>query len=164
MKFKLLLFLLVFALASFSWGQTCHITSDSTPPAVNGGATHNFTTDCTSATWSVSGAGSVNSSGVYTAPATIWARDVSRGWQVLPDNSVYKLPINTLPVDNRSSYWMQRDPCPAEKGISEAAQAAAGRRQERPVRPQEKGGGAAGKDQGTEKEDQGQAGRAEAEA
>ena len=114
MKFKLLLFLLVFALASFSWGQTCHITSDSTPPAVNGGATHNFTTDCTSATWSVSGAGSINSSGVYTAPATIWARDVSRGWQVLPDNSVYKLPINTLPVDNRSSYWMQRviDNCP----------------------------------------------------
>jgi hypothetical protein len=45
---------------------------------------------------------------VYTAPTTVWAQDVSRGVQLLPNDSVYKLPINGLPVDSRSSYWIQR--------------------------------------------------------
>jgi hypothetical protein len=45
---------------------------------------------------------------VYTAPATVWAQDVSRGQQLLPNDSVYKLPINRLPVESRSSYWLRR--------------------------------------------------------
>jgi hypothetical protein len=45
---------------------------------------------------------------VYQAPATVWAQDVSRGWQLLPNDNVYKLPINGLSVDSRSSYWIQR--------------------------------------------------------
>ena len=45
---------------------------------------------------------------MYTAPATVWAQDVSRGVQLLPNDNAYKLPINGLPVDSRSSYWLQR--------------------------------------------------------
>ena len=90
-------------------GQMCRITSDTTPPAVDAGSTHAFTASCPNPVWSVSGPGSINpSTGVYTAPATVWAQDVSRGWQLLPLNNAYKLPINRLPVDSRSSYWMQR--------------------------------------------------------
>jgi hypothetical protein len=89
--------------------QICSITSDTTPPAVNAGATHSFTASSGCTAWSVSGGGTINAStGVYTAPATVWARDVSRGWQLLPDNSAYKLPINSLPVDSHSAYWLQR--------------------------------------------------------
>ena len=102
--------LIVLSLLSASlWATTCTITSDTTPPAVSAGATHNFTASCPTPVWSVTGGGSINAStGVYTAPATVWARDVSRGWQLLPDNNAYKLPINSLPVDSHSAYWLQR--------------------------------------------------------
>jgi hypothetical protein len=90
-------------------GQECTITPDTTPPAVDAGGTHTFTASCPNPVWSVSGPGSINSStGMYTAPATVWAQDVSRGVQLLPNDSAYKLPINGLPVDSRSSYWLQR--------------------------------------------------------
>ena len=99
----------LFLLSLAAWAQTCTITSDSTPPAVNEGATHAFTASCPSPVWSVSGPGSIDSStGIYTAPSTVWAQDVSRGWQLLPNDSVYKLPVNSLSVDSRSTYWMQR--------------------------------------------------------
>ncbi len=101
--------LAIFVFIGSMWAQTCTITSDTTPPAVDAGATHAFTASCPSPVWSVSGPGSIDSStGVYTAPATVWAQDVSRGFQLLPNNSAYKLPINGLSVDSRSSYWLQR--------------------------------------------------------
>ena len=104
-----LVFWAIFVLIGPLWARTCKITSDKTPPTVNAGGTHTFTSSCPSPVWSVSGPGSINSStGVYTAPATVWAQDVSRGWQLLPNNNAYKLPINRLPVDSRSSYWLQR--------------------------------------------------------
>lgn len=105
-------FLIVFVFTGSLWAQKlgqCRITSDRTPPAVDAGDTHTFTASCSRPVWSVSGPGSIDpSSGVYTAPTTVWAQDVSRGWQMLPADSVYKLPINTLPLDSRSSYWIQR--------------------------------------------------------
>ena len=113
-KYLVLGLLIVLAFIGSLWAQTagghyCRITSDTTPPAVDAGSTHAFTASCPNPVWSVSGPGSINpSTGVYTAPATVWAQDVSRGWQLLPLNNAYKLPINRLPVDSRSSYWMQR--------------------------------------------------------
>jgi hypothetical protein len=111
-KYLALGLFIIFMFTGSSWAQKlqyCRITSDTTPPAVNTGSTHAFTASCPNPVWSVSGPGSINpSTGVYTAPATVWAQDVSRGWQLLPLNNVYKLPINRLPVDSRSSYWMQR--------------------------------------------------------
>lgn len=96
-------------LSPFAAAQTCHITSDASPPAVNAGATHAFTASSGCTVWSVSGPGSINAStGLYTAPPVWQARDVSRGWQLLPDDSAYKLPINSLPVDSHSAYWLQR--------------------------------------------------------
>jgi hypothetical protein len=95
--------------AQKSHAVDCRITSDNTPPPVNAGGTHTFTASCPSPVWSVSGPGSIDpSTGVYTAPATVWAQDVSRGVQLLPNDNAYKLPINGLPVDSRSSYWIQR--------------------------------------------------------
>jgi hypothetical protein len=106
---KLLLLSVLLLLAVAGWTKTCTITSDASPPAVNAGATHAFTASCPTPVWSVSGPGSINSStGVYKAPSTVWAQDVARGRQLLPNDSVYKLPINSLPVDPRSSYWIQR--------------------------------------------------------
>src|ERR1035441_9201683 len=103
------LFVVFTLLSAFAAAQVCHITSDTMPPAVNAGATHAFTASSGCTAWSVTGGGTINAStGLYTAPATVWARDVSRGWQLLPDNSAYKLPINSLPVDSHSPYWMQR--------------------------------------------------------
>ena len=111
-KYPALAIFMIFVFTGAVWAQKpngCRITSDTIPPAVNAGSTHQFTASCLNPTWSVSGPGSINpSTGVYTAPATVWARDVSRGVQLLPDDSVYKLPINNLPVEPRSSYWIQR--------------------------------------------------------
>ncbi len=111
-KYPALAFFMIFVFTGAVWAQKpqgCIITSDTTPPVVNAGSTHAFTASCPNPNWSVSGPGSINpSTGVYTAPETVWAQDVSRGWQLLPINNAYKLPINTLPVDSRSSYWMQR--------------------------------------------------------
>ena len=104
--------LIVFAFLGSLCGQmpgNCRITSDPAPPPVSAGATHTFIASCKNPTWSVTGPGSINpTTGVYTAPATVWAQDVSRGIQLLPNDNVYKLPINNLPVDPRSAYWMQR--------------------------------------------------------
>ena len=111
-KYLALGFFIIFVFLGSAWAQKpqqCSITSDGTPPPVNAGSTHAFTTSCPNPVWSVSGPGSMNpSTGVYTAPAVVWAQDVSRGQQLLPNDSVYKLPINGLPVDSRSSYWMRR--------------------------------------------------------
>ena len=111
MKYKHLAlgFLAIFVLTGSLWARTCKITSDKTPPAVNVGGTRTFTASCPNPVWTVSGQGSINSSaGVYSAPPTWWAQDVSCGWQLLPNGSAYKLPINRLPVESPSSYWLQR--------------------------------------------------------
>ena len=102
-------FLSIFVFIGSLWAQTCTITSDVTPPTVGAGGTHTFAASCPSPVWSVSGPGSIDpANGTYTAPSTVWAQDVSRGWQLLPNDNAYKLPINRLPVDSRSSYWLQR--------------------------------------------------------
>src|ERR1039458_1068549 len=84
-KYLALGLFIIFVFTGSSWAeklQFCGITSDTTPPAVDAGATHAFTASCPNPVWSVSGPGSINpSTGVYTAPATVWAQDVSRGWQ-----------------------------------------------------------------------------------
>ena len=104
--------LIIFAFTGSLWAQgprACRISSDPAPPPVKAGEMHQFTTNCPDPTWSLTGPGSIDPvSGIYTAPATVWAQDVSRGVQLLPNNSVYKMPINQLPIDSRSSYWLKR--------------------------------------------------------
>src|SRR5271169_3505857 len=98
MKYKYLAMdlLIILAFIGSLCGQTvqnCGITSDLAAPPVKAGDTHTFTTNCPNPTWSVTGPGSIDAvSGVYSAPATVWAQDVSRGIQLLPNDSVYKLP------------------------------------------------------------------------
>lgn len=92
-------------------GQSCAFTNANMK--VNSGATFQTTVaNCPSATYSVActgtgcQSGAINSSGLYTAPV-IWARNVVRGCQLLPDDSIYKAPITGLPVHSHSARWIQ---------------------------------------------------------
>lgn len=87
----------------------CTITQG-TQIGVNEGATPTLTATCgTGKTWTSSGQGSINSSsGVYTAPAHVVVQHTDRGCQVSPNNSVFNVPVNALPVDPHSAYWLTR--------------------------------------------------------
>jgi hypothetical protein len=90
-------------------GQSCTITSDSAPPLLQAGGVHQFTAaSCPNATWSLSGPGSIDSTGKYTAPSIIHPQSVQRSCQLLPQNSAYYLNIRNAPVHERSVTWMGR--------------------------------------------------------
>lgn len=69
-------------------------------PAPFQGQTTQFTctSNCgTGGTWSVSGAGSINSSsGLYTAPASVKAAQTYGGYQFLPNNIIYNTRIDSV--------------------------------------------------------------------
>ena len=108
---KRISFVLAFSLfVATAWAQIG--ISPSTPVPVNGGATQTFTCtgSCSGATWTlVTGSGSINSStGVYTAPSTVHPQQTSRGVQLLPNNSPFNIPVNSLSVSAKSALWMSR--------------------------------------------------------
>jgi hypothetical protein len=77
-------------------------------PVVNQGesTTLSCTSNCgTGGTWSCSGcAGSINSTtGVYTAPATVNAKQSVYGMQLLPNNHIFNTRIDSLPVASNSA-------------------------------------------------------------
>ena len=119
--FKKILSLAIFALvlASFSLPEInkaiasgVTITSDSKPALVSAGGQHQFVCDDglggSSCTWSVSGGGTIDSNGLYHAPATFHANNYSRGCQLLPQNSIFNTNVSTAPVAADSSIWLQR--------------------------------------------------------
>jgi hypothetical protein len=89
-------------------------------PVVNQGGTISFScsSNCgTGGTWSVSGtnstggtvaaAGSINSgTGVYTAPNTVNAQQSYGGFQLLPNNHVFNMRIDSLSVNANSATWI----------------------------------------------------------
>ena len=88
--------------------KTCTITP-AVPVAVLAGGSTSFTANCGSGlTWHLTGAGTLDNSGNYTAPALVVAQNQSRGCQELPNNSPFNVPVNTLPVDPKSAQWMAR--------------------------------------------------------
>ena len=91
-------------------GPRCTITP-STPVGVPAGGTYSFqAANCGSGalTWQVSGAGSIDRSGDYTAPASVRAQNQSRGCQELPNNAPFNIPVDQLPVDPHSARWLTR--------------------------------------------------------
>ena len=91
-------------------GPRCTI-SPSSPVAVPAGGTYSFTaSNCGTGTlaWGVSGAGTIDQSGNYAAPASVEAQNQSRGCQELPNNSPFNIPVNQLPVDPHSALWLTR--------------------------------------------------------
>lgn len=104
--------LIVIALCGVAWGQ-CVITSPSSPPKVNGGAMQNLTiSGCgTTPTCAVVGPGSCSISGstvTYTAPVTAHPQNESRGVQELPNNSVFNVPVGSLPINSHNTTWLSR--------------------------------------------------------
>ncbi len=78
------------------------------PPAVNGGATYQFTANVP-VTWSMAAGskGSINpTTGVYTAPTLVSAQQTYGGCQLLPNNHVFNTRIDSLPVHAQSSAWI----------------------------------------------------------
>jgi hypothetical protein len=91
-------------------GPRCTITP-SAPVGVPAGGTYSFTAaNCGSAqlTWQVSGPGSIDRSGNYSAPASVEAHSQSRGCQQLPNNAPFNVAVDQLPVDSHSSRWLTR--------------------------------------------------------
>lgn len=110
---KKLLFLGALFLAVRGWA-VAPVVSPSTP-IVNQGSSIQFSADASgswacSATNSTGGvtacSGSINSgSGLYTAPAAITAQHTYGGMQLLPNNHVYNVRIDSLPVHALNPTW-----------------------------------------------------------
>lgn len=102
----------LYALALVANLRLCAQTIDQGPQiGINEGATPTLTcTGCgTGLTWSVTGQGTIDSStGVYTAPAHVTVQHPDRGCNVSSNNSVFNVPVDSLPVDSHSAYWLAR--------------------------------------------------------
>lgn len=98
--------LLLFLIPAFALAQTPVITP-ATPPAVRQGGTQQFNSDIT-VTWSCPGcAGSIDAStGLYTAPASIKAKQQFGGCQVLPNNHIFNTKIDGLSVNGNNATYM----------------------------------------------------------
>jgi hypothetical protein len=91
-------------------GPHCSITPAS-PVSVAAGGTYSFTAaNCGTGelTWQLSGPGSIDRSGNYSAPASVRAQSLSRGCQQLPNNAPFNIAVDQLPVDPHSARWMTR--------------------------------------------------------
>lgn len=103
---KLLFMLLLFAVPAFA-----QVTiNQTTAPSVNASGATTFTASVVEGggvTWSCpSCAGSINSSGVYTAPSTIHAKQSYMGYQLLPIDHIYNTNISSLSVNSNSATWI----------------------------------------------------------
>jgi len=77
------------------------------PPAVNQGATYNFTADM-SVTWSLApgSKGTIDPDGTYHAPATFSSNQSHGGCQLLANNHIFNVRIDTFPVHPQSANWI----------------------------------------------------------
>ena len=87
----------------------CALTP-STSVAVPAGGSVSFQADCGTGqlTWRLSGPGTLDDYGTYTAPPSVQVQDQSRGCQAVPNNSPFTVPVDQLPVDVHSSRWLTR--------------------------------------------------------
>lgn len=86
------------------------ITSDSVPPVVLQGSTHQFTATCTGGcSWSLAAGsvGAMDAEGLYHAPAKVTVNQSVAGCQLLTPDHGYHAPIDTLPVRSESAAWAQ---------------------------------------------------------
>ena len=84
------------------------VITPATPPAVNAGATFQFTANVP-VTWSMApgSLGTIDpTTGLYTAPPSVTAKQSYGSCQVLPNNHVFNTRIDNLPVNANSAAWM----------------------------------------------------------
>lgn len=110
---KKILFLGSLFISGIAWAVP-PVVSPSTP-IVNQGGTIQFTADA-AGSWACSGttstggvkacSGSINSgTGLYTAPSSVTAQHIYAGMQILPNNHVYNVRIDSLPVHALNATW-----------------------------------------------------------
>ncbi len=88
--------------------QTCSI-SPSQPQAAGPGQCVQFNAGgCGSVSWTLTGTGTLDQSGQYCAPATIYPQNYSRGVQQLPNSSAYNTSVYNWPVHPNSALWVSR--------------------------------------------------------
>src|SRR4029077_9438746 len=83
------------------------VISPSTPPVVNQGQTYNFTANVP-VQWTVApgSKGTVDSNGIYHAPAVVTSQQSVGGCQLLPNDHIINTRIDSLPVNPNSSAWI----------------------------------------------------------
>lgn len=113
---KRLLFIGAFFVAGSVFAAAPTITQ--TAPVVKQGATFQFSEGASAGgTWACSAtnstggvtacSGSVASgTGIYTAPSSVTAQHVYGGMQIAPNNSVYNVRVDSLPVQSSSTFYM----------------------------------------------------------
>jgi Malectin domain len=90
-----------------SGGQLPVVISPSTPQTVTAGSFLQFNANAP-VTWSMGpgSLGTIDSQGLYHAPATVTAKQSLGGCQLLPNNHVFNWRIDSIPVNANSAAWI----------------------------------------------------------
>ena len=101
-----------------SYSQTCSI-NPSQPQAAGPGQCVLFSaTGCGSSNWSLTGVGTLDQTGQYCAPATVYPQNYSRGVQQLPNSNAYNASVYNWPVHPLSQVWVGRIASDAPSQVS----------------------------------------------
>ena len=73
-----------------------------------GECVHFSASGCGSVNWTLSGTGTLDQTGQYCAPTTIYPQNYSRGIQQGPNSNAYNVPVYNWPVHPNSALWVNR--------------------------------------------------------
>ncbi len=90
------------------WSQTCSVSPSQPQPAMPGECVHFSASGCGSVNWSLAGVGTLDQTGQYCAPSTIYPQNYSRGMQQLPNSNAYNVSVYNWPVHPNSALWVTR--------------------------------------------------------
>jgi Malectin domain len=98
--------LLLLAISALTVSAQEPVVSPSSP-TVAAGKTLQFTAN-RSVTWSLApgSAGSINGTGLYTAPASVAVKQKAGGCQVYPASSIFNTRVDALPLNSNSATWI----------------------------------------------------------
>ncbi len=93
-----ILALLIVCLCIPVWSQTCSINPSQPQPALPGECVQFTAIGCQNVNWTLNGTGTLDQSGRYCAPDTVYALNYTRGVQVLPNSNAINAPVNHWPA------------------------------------------------------------------
>ena len=73
-----------------------------------GECVHFSASGCGSVNWTLTGVGTLDQTGQYCAPTTIYPQNYSRGIQQLPNSNAYNVSVYNWPVHPLSPVWVTR--------------------------------------------------------
>ncbi len=80
------------------WSQTCSISPSQPQPALPGQCVQFTAQGCRSEVWTLTGPGTLDQSGRYCAPSTVYAENYTKGMQVVPNSNAINAPVNNWPA------------------------------------------------------------------